>query len=451
MRACSSRSIRPDGRARSRAGSAFVLTRDEVSYRLARWHARWRRGPGLGARRRRRGPAPSRRRPPCWSGWSTVPPGPPSCSPGAPTICAIMPGRSAFPAAGSNRMTQAPPPPRCARQRRRSASTRRGSRSSAHLPPYHTVTGFRIDPVVGWISPPFELRPDPYEVAEAFEVPLHFVLDPRQPPAPELPARTRHAGLLRGAVPGALHLGRHRRHSGQSGKGAPGLRAMRLLLQYVLPFLLPFLIYAAYVALAKHRAPGWLDLDEKTWLVLRRQRPRAAHDQPGDLDRADRLAARRDLRAAAPGGWPDRAGAHGEPLSRWPLGATARSPRSPGCARPPAAECWPRSARDGHAARFVGGCVRDGLLGLPDRRPRARRRHARAPGSGDPPARARRPAGDPDRPRARHGDHDRGRRGASRSPRCARDVACDGRHAERGSSPTISPSTRRAATSRSTR
>ncbi len=46
------------------------------------------------------------------------------------------------------------------------------------LPPYHTVTGFRIHPVVGWISPPFELRPDPYEVAEAFEVPLQFVLDP---------------------------------------------------------------------------------------------------------------------------------------------------------------------------------------------------------------------------------------------------------------------------------
>jgi 8-oxo-dGTP pyrophosphatase MutT (NUDIX family) len=46
------------------------------------------------------------------------------------------------------------------------------------LPPYQTVTGFRIHPVVGWISPPFELRPDPYEVAEAFEVPLHFVLEP---------------------------------------------------------------------------------------------------------------------------------------------------------------------------------------------------------------------------------------------------------------------------------
>ena len=47
-----------------------------------------------------------------------------------------------------------------------------------NLPHYQTVTGFRIHPVVGWISPPFELRPDPFEVAEAFEVPLHFVLDP---------------------------------------------------------------------------------------------------------------------------------------------------------------------------------------------------------------------------------------------------------------------------------
>ena len=47
-----------------------------------------------------------------------------------------------------------------------------------NLPAYQTVTGFRIHPVIGWISPPFELRPDPFEVAEAFEVPLHFVLDP---------------------------------------------------------------------------------------------------------------------------------------------------------------------------------------------------------------------------------------------------------------------------------
>jgi hypothetical protein len=31
--------------------------------------------------------------------------------------------------------------------------------------------------VVGLIAPPFELRPDPTEVAEVFEVPLDFVLD----------------------------------------------------------------------------------------------------------------------------------------------------------------------------------------------------------------------------------------------------------------------------------
>jgi 8-oxo-dGTP pyrophosphatase MutT (NUDIX family) len=43
---------------------------------------------------------------------------------------------------------------------------------------YVTRTGFRITPVVGLVRPPFILRPDPYEVAEVFEVPLGFLLDP---------------------------------------------------------------------------------------------------------------------------------------------------------------------------------------------------------------------------------------------------------------------------------
>jgi 8-oxo-dGTP pyrophosphatase MutT (NUDIX family) len=46
------------------------------------------------------------------------------------------------------------------------------------LAPYDTATGFRIHPVVGWLAPPFELRPDPFEVDEVFELPLDFVLDP---------------------------------------------------------------------------------------------------------------------------------------------------------------------------------------------------------------------------------------------------------------------------------
>jgi 8-oxo-dGTP pyrophosphatase MutT (NUDIX family) len=43
---------------------------------------------------------------------------------------------------------------------------------------YQTVTGFLVTPVVGFVEPPFALRLDQFEVAEAFEVPLEFILDP---------------------------------------------------------------------------------------------------------------------------------------------------------------------------------------------------------------------------------------------------------------------------------
>ena len=46
------------------------------------------------------------------------------------------------------------------------------------LPEYRTGTGFRVTPVVALVRPPFELAIDPFEVAEAFEVPLAFLLDP---------------------------------------------------------------------------------------------------------------------------------------------------------------------------------------------------------------------------------------------------------------------------------
>lgn len=45
------------------------------------------------------------------------------------------------------------------------------------LPDYYTGTGYRITPVVGLVRPPFELRADPYEVAEIFEVPLAYLMD----------------------------------------------------------------------------------------------------------------------------------------------------------------------------------------------------------------------------------------------------------------------------------
>jgi 8-oxo-dGTP pyrophosphatase MutT (NUDIX family) len=46
------------------------------------------------------------------------------------------------------------------------------------LDPYETGTGYAILPVVGVLSEGFELLPDPNEVAEIFEVPLDFLLDP---------------------------------------------------------------------------------------------------------------------------------------------------------------------------------------------------------------------------------------------------------------------------------
>ena len=49
---------------------------------------------------------------------------------------------------------------------------------AGRLDTYVTRTGFEITPVVGFIRPPFILNPDPFEVAEVFEVPLVFLLDP---------------------------------------------------------------------------------------------------------------------------------------------------------------------------------------------------------------------------------------------------------------------------------
>jgi 8-oxo-dGTP pyrophosphatase MutT (NUDIX family) len=46
------------------------------------------------------------------------------------------------------------------------------------LSAYETVTGYRVTPVVGWVEPPIDLAPDPVEVADVFEVPLAFLLEP---------------------------------------------------------------------------------------------------------------------------------------------------------------------------------------------------------------------------------------------------------------------------------
>lgn len=47
-----------------------------------------------------------------------------------------------------------------------------------YLPEYRTSTGFRVTPVVAMVTPPFDLQLDAFEVAEAFEVPLSFLMNP---------------------------------------------------------------------------------------------------------------------------------------------------------------------------------------------------------------------------------------------------------------------------------
>lgn len=46
------------------------------------------------------------------------------------------------------------------------------------LPVYETGTAFFVTPVVALVQPSMQLQPNPYEVADVFEVPLRFLLDP---------------------------------------------------------------------------------------------------------------------------------------------------------------------------------------------------------------------------------------------------------------------------------
>jgi 8-oxo-dGTP pyrophosphatase MutT (NUDIX family) len=49
---------------------------------------------------------------------------------------------------------------------------------AGYLEPYQTTTGYSVLPVVGFLPPGFTLAPNRDEVAEIFEVPLSFLLDP---------------------------------------------------------------------------------------------------------------------------------------------------------------------------------------------------------------------------------------------------------------------------------
>ena len=60
--------------------------------------------------------------------------------------------------------------------------------------PYRTITGYRVVPVLGRIAADLPLAPHELEVAELFEAPLSFLLDPanQQRMSAEFQGRTRH-------------------------------------------------------------------------------------------------------------------------------------------------------------------------------------------------------------------------------------------------------------------
>ena len=46
------------------------------------------------------------------------------------------------------------------------------------LPHYLTITGYQVTPVVGLVTPGHQYQADPFEVAEIFEVPMSFLMNP---------------------------------------------------------------------------------------------------------------------------------------------------------------------------------------------------------------------------------------------------------------------------------
>jgi large subunit ribosomal protein L19 len=115
--------------------------------------------------------------PRCWCP-SCCASGRPCCSPSAPRTCRRTPARSPFRAASAT-----PPTPT---RRHGAARGARGDRPGAQfwvevlgsLPTYTTGTGFIVTPVVALVQPDFRLTLNPYEVADAFEVPLAFLMNP---------------------------------------------------------------------------------------------------------------------------------------------------------------------------------------------------------------------------------------------------------------------------------
>jgi len=71
-----------------------------------------------------------------------------------------------------------------------------------YLDPFVTITGYRVMPVVAVIDPAFVAVPQPDEVAEVFEVPFDYLMDPANLHQVEIDHRGRIRHVLEYGWPG---------------------------------------------------------------------------------------------------------------------------------------------------------------------------------------------------------------------------------------------------------
>jgi 8-oxo-dGTP pyrophosphatase MutT (NUDIX family) len=91
---------------------------------------------------------------------------------------AVHAGQISFPGGRSSRRDRSPVETALRETAEEIGLARERVEVLARLDNYLVGTGYRITPVLGLVRPPLALAPDPYEVAEIFEVPLGFAIEP---------------------------------------------------------------------------------------------------------------------------------------------------------------------------------------------------------------------------------------------------------------------------------
>ena len=165
--------------------------------------------------------------------------------------CASIRDRSPFRAGGSTRTTPPSLAAACREAEEEIGLDSRYIRPLGYLDPYLSTTNYLVMPVVARVvAGSIRLDLNPHEVADTFEVPLGFLMDPdaSRTPFPRMEGAS--APLLCNALRATLHLGCDGRHHPQSLREALHIMTRALFRDWCC-FFLPFAVFAH---LSRHRA-----------------------------------------------------------------------------------------------------------------------------------------------------------------------------------------------------